>query len=102
MYKIKRIDIGSVAIYSFIMFLILGLIVFLPLGLLFSMISSFVPQSDEFSPFVFPIFSGVFLLLIPIFYAVFGTIANVIIAAVYNLISLKFGGVKIELDKVEI
>ena len=102
MYKLKKIDIASVALYSFIMFLILGLIVFLPMGLLFSVISSFVPQSDEFSPFIFPVFSGIFLVLIPIFYAVFGTITNVIIAAIYNLISIKFGGIKIELNKEEI
>jgi hypothetical protein len=102
MYKIKRFDIGSIALYSFIMFLILGLLVFLPIGLLFSIISNFVPQTDEFSPFIFPIFNGVFLFFIPIFYAVVGTITNVIIAVIYNLISVKFGGIKIELDKAEV
>jgi hypothetical protein len=102
MYKIKRFDIGSVALYSFIMFLILGLVIFLPMGLLFSVISNFAPQTDEFSPFILPVFSGVFIIIIPIFYAVFGTITNVIIAAIYNLISMKFGGIKIELDKLEI
>lgn len=100
MFQLKKIDIGSVALYSFIMFLILGLIIFLPLGLMFSLISSFIPDAGEFESEMIPIFSGVFIIIIPLFYAVFGTITNVIIAFVYNLISLKFGGIKLTVEKL--
>jgi hypothetical protein len=101
MFQIRKIDVGSVAIYSFLMFLILGLIIFLPLGLMFSLISSFIPDSGELSPYFLPFFGGVFMLLIPIFYAVVGTITNVIIVLIYNLISVKFGGIKVNLDEIQ-
>ncbi|MCB0742300.1 MAG: hypothetical protein H6613_09170 [Ignavibacteriales bacterium] len=100
MFQLKKIDIGSVALYSFIMFLIFGLIIFLPLGLMFSLVSSFIPDSGEFDRGILPIFSGVFIVIIPLFYAVFGTITNVIIAFVYNLLSLKFGGIKLTFEKL--
>ena len=100
MHQIKRIDIGSVALYSFLMLLLLGLIIFLPIGLIFSIVSSFVPHSDEFGPFIMPFFSGIFIFLIPLFYAIAGTITNVIIVAVYNLLSVKFGGIKVDLEKI--
>ena len=101
MFQIKKIDVASVALYSFIMFLILGLLIFLPLGLMFSLISSFIPDSGEFDSEMLPIFSGIFIIIIPIFYAVFGTIMNVIIVFIYNLLSMKFGGIKIQLEKTE-
>lgn len=100
MFQIKKIDIGSVALYSFIMFLILGLIVFLPMGLMFSLISSFIPDNGEFNYGILPIFSGIFIIIIPLFYAVFGTIMNVIIVFIYNLISMKFGGIKLTVEKI--
>ena len=100
MYKLKNIDIGSVALYSFIMFLILGLIIFLPLGLLFSFISNFIPDTGEIDTSIFPFFSGIFMVIIPLFYAVFGTIMNVIIVALYNFLSLKFGGIKLTIEKL--
>ena len=100
MFQIKKIDIGSVALYSFIMFLILGLLIFLPIGLMFSIISKFIPDTGELDTSVFNIFSGIFIIIIPIFYAIFGTIMNVIIVFIYNLISKKFGGIKLSIQKL--
>jgi hypothetical protein len=37
----------------------------------------------------------------PIFYAVFGTIVNIIIVLCYNLLSLKLGGIKFNLEKID-
>ena len=101
MFQIKKIDISSVALYSFIMFLILGLIIFIPLGLLFSLISNFIPDTGEFDTGVFNIFSGIFIIIVPIFYAVFGTIMNVLIVFIYNIISMKFGGIKLSIQKLD-
>lgn len=100
MFQLKKIDIGSVALYSFLMFLILGLIIFLPLGIFFSIMSSFIPHSSQVPSELFPIFGGMFFLIMPIFYAVFGTIVNILIVLCYNLLSLKLGGIKIDLEKV--
>jgi hypothetical protein len=101
MYKIKRIDIPSAALYSFIVFLILGIIIFLPIGILFSVVSNVVPQTGLSSPFYLPVFSGVFFILAPVFYAFAGMITSVVITVIYKLISLKLGAIKLELKKVE-
>jgi hypothetical protein len=100
MYQLKKIDIGSVALYSFLMFLILGLIIFLPFGIIFSILSSFIPQTGDVPSEIFPIFGGMFFILMPIFYAVFGTILNVLVVLCYNLLSLKLGGIKFDLAKI--
>jgi hypothetical protein len=101
MFQLKKIDIGSVALYSFIMFLFLGLIIFLPLGLMFSLISNFIPDTEELGSGFLPIFSGIFIIIVPLFYAVFGTIMNVIIVLIYNLLSIKFGGIKLTIEKLD-
>ena len=100
MFQIKKIDIGSVALYSFLMFLILGLLIFIPIGLMLSFLSHFIPDTGEFNTSALNIFSGIFIIIIPIFYAVFGTIINVIIVFIYNLLSMKFGGIKLSLQKL--
>ena len=99
MFSLKSIDIASLALYSFLMYLILGLIIFLPLGFFFSIVSNFLPDTGEFDSMILPFFGGIFLILIPLLYAVFGTIMNVIIVIIYNLLSKKFGGIKIELSR---
>jgi hypothetical protein len=38
----------------------------------------------------------------PIIYSVMGTIMNTIIALIYNLLSLKLGGIKLSLRKIEV
>ena len=101
MFQLKKIDIGSVALYSFIMFLILGLIILLPLGFIISLASSFMPDSGELDSGVLPIFSGIFIIIIPLFYAIFGTIINVLVAFIYNLVSIKFGGIKLTFEKLD-
>ncbi|MBK7105130.1 MAG: hypothetical protein IPH62_07595 [Ignavibacteriae bacterium] len=100
MYQIKKFDIGSVALYSFILYLILTFIILLPIGLFLSFVSNFIPNSDELETGVLPFISGIFILILPIFYAVIGTVINVIVVAIYNLISKKFGGIKFELENV--
>ncbi|MBK8944401.1 MAG: hypothetical protein IPM32_03925 [Ignavibacteriae bacterium] len=100
MYQIKKFDIGSVALYSFILYLILTFIILLPIGLILSFVSNFIPNSDELETGVLPFISGIFIFILPIFYAVIGTVINVIVVAIYNLISKKFGGIKFELQNV--
>ena len=101
MFQLKKIDLGSVVLYSFIMFLLLGLIIFLPLGLMFSLISSFIPDTGDIEPGMLNVFSGIFIIVIPLIYAVFGTIMNVLIAFIYNLLSVKFGGIKLTVEKLD-
>lgn len=101
MYKIKSFDIGSVALYSFLLYLILGLIILLPLGLVMSVLSGFMQNTGEFDSGIFSFLEGIFILIIPIFYAVLGTIFNLVIVVIYNLLSKKFGGIKVEIENVD-
>ena len=76
MYKIKSFDLGSVLLYSFLMYLILGFIIFIPIGIIFSIVSNFIPDTGDFDSSIFPFFGGIFIILIPIFYAVAGWFNN--------------------------
>ncbi len=101
MYQLRKINLGSVAIYSFILIFILGLLIMLPFGLINMFIASFAPR--EFPPphFIFPFGAGViFYLFFPVIYAIMGSIFNVILAWIYNLISAPLGGIKFDLEKI--
>ena len=101
MYQLKKINLGSVAVYSFILIFILGLLIMLPFGLVSLFIASFAPRQFPPPHFIFPFgFGVIFYLFFPVVYAVAGTILNVILALVYNLISAPLGGIKFNLDKV--
>jgi len=100
MYQVKKIDLPTVALYSFLMFLIMGLLLALPFGLLFSFIGDSIPDLGGEEMGMLSFFSGIFLIIIPVFYAVFGTLINVLIVLCYNLLSVKLGGIKIDLKKL--
>jgi hypothetical protein len=51
-------------------------------------------------PTLFPFFSGIFLVILPLIYSFFGTVMNVIIALAYNLISIKLGGLKFSVEEI--
>ncbi len=101
MFQLKKIDVSSVALYSFIMFLIISLILIIPFGLFFTFLSSVIPESSEYPSEAFSIFSGVFIIILPLFYAVMGTIVNVLVALLYNALSKKFGGIKLTVEKLD-
>jgi hypothetical protein len=99
MYQLRKIDLGTVALFSFLMYLILSLIFFLPFGIFMSIITNFLPDTGQPQMHIFRFFGGIFIVLIPIFYAVVGTIINVIISLCYNLLSIKLGGIRFSLEK---
>ena len=100
MYQLKKIDLPTVALFSFLLFFIIALIFISPIVLLMTMIGEAMPEvaGTEFD--FIPFFSGIFLLIIPLFYAVLATIINVIIVLCYNFFAQRFGGIKIDLHKV--
>jgi len=103
MYSLKKLDITSVALYSFVMILIISLVFIIPFGLFFMAVYSFLPETGlpagDFDG-VFPALGWGLVVLIPIIYALIGTITNVLIALLYNLLSKKLGGIKFSLEKV--
>lgn len=104
MYRIKHFDLPSVALYSFILIFIVCLLFIIPFGLIFSYFAKLAQNNmpgfeEQFFPFMN--FGFLFFFIITIVYAVIGAIVNTIIALIYNLLSLKLGGIKVTLDKVE-
>ena len=100
MYQLKKIDLGTVAIYSLIMLFIISFLFTLPFGLMFSVISKLIPQNEPELSGIFPMFGVLFIFILPIFYSVVGTAINVLIALCYNLLSIKLGGIKFDLKKL--
>lgn len=99
--KLRKLSLDSVATYSAIMWFVGSLIILLPFGLFFSFLGSVMP-SDEFgnSSGVFMQGFGLFYMLVmPFFYAIVGTIINIIIAAIYNALSSKLGGMKFYIEE---
>ena len=104
MYKIKHLDLATVALYSFVMTLIISVIIFIPVGLFFTAMIKLAQDSmPGFDQQMFPLanFGFLFFLFAAIFYAVIATIVNTIIALVYNILSLKLGGIRIKMETVE-
>ncbi len=99
MFEIKKFDIGSVAIISAIFFLIMGIFIALPFGAI-GFIINLIGHSTGLNDFPTS-FGFVFVFTIPVFYAIVGTLMNVIMALIYNLIAQKLGGLKMELVKIE-
>lgn len=105
MFQLKKIDIATVALYSFLIFFILGIIIFIPFGLLGIFMSHLLSYGEwrHIAPHnFFPIFGSIFILVMPIFYGIIGMIVNIFITLIYNLLSIKLGGIKVQLEKIAI
>ena len=103
MYRIKRFDLATVALYTFVMTFIISLIFMIPLGLFISAMGEMAQQSmpgygDSF--FSIADFGILFFIFLAVAYSVFATIIYTIIALLYNLISIKLGGIKIDVEKL--
>jgi hypothetical protein len=70
-------------------------LLFMPLFLLLSVITSRLPHSQGGLPLVFGI--G-FALAAPVIYAVMGFLIGVIGAAIYNLVAKLVGGIEVEVE----
>ena len=108
MYQVRSINLGSVALYSFLIFFILGLVFVLPMGCMGYLFSSLAPSlppdqtgGQALNPDALMGFLGAgFILAMPFLYGIMGAVMNTLLALVYNLLSMKLGGLKIELEKV--
>ena len=104
MYRIKHFDLATVALYTFVMTFIISLIFMIPLALIFSAMGEMAQQSmPGYADSFFPVanFGILFFLLLAVAYSVFATIIYTIIALLYNLLSIKLGGIKIAVEKLD-
>jgi hypothetical protein len=101
MYRIKHFDLATVALYSFAMTLIIGLIILIPVGLFLSAMGDLAQESMPGTDmFPFAQYGILFFIAIAFVYSIFATIIYTIIALLYNLLSLKLGGIKINVEKI--
>jgi hypothetical protein len=104
-FEVRRIPVWPVMRVVFIIFLIIGIIVGLMYGFMVSSFGLLLSALGE-SPLDegFPLIGNLGFLMIPIFaifYAVFGTIAAVIWAVIYNITASVVGGIELELEEKE-
>jgi hypothetical protein len=92
---IKRIAVLKLAIFQGCMMAVLGVILALCFLLFGSMFASLAGNSQAAGMMA----GGIFMLiLLPIMYGVFGFIAGLIGAAIYNLIAGMVGGIELEVE----
>ena len=96
MVQIKRIGIKQTAKFFAVYYFLMSLIFILPIFLITLLIGSI--SSTNTSP-VPGIFGGVFLIFVPIFYAVIGYTMVACGSWFYNVIAKKIGGVEFEFDQ---
>ncbi len=104
MYRLKHLDIGSVAVYSFLLIFAVGLLFMLFFGMInWLFIQPMQQMAGGPSPRFFPPFAfhSFFLVIFPLIYAIFGALFNVVLALIYNLVAKALGGLKIELERVD-
>jgi len=99
MYQLKKINIGSVAVYSFILIFVLSIVLMLPFGAIVLFLRSMAGNALAPRHSIMPFGLG-FYIFFPIIYAIIGTIINVFIVFIYNLLSASMGGIKIKLEKI--
>jgi hypothetical protein len=90
--SITRIEPGQLALVMGVMNALLGIL----FAILMFCISLLVPKGPA-SPFG-SLGSGFFLILIPIFYGIFGYIGGFIGAFIYNFVANTVGGVKVTIS----
>lgn|SRR5690606_27192425 len=91
--RIDRLSLGQTAKVMGALYLLFGVI----FAVLFGLVSTVVPTS-EMGDGSF-MFGGIFLIMMPLMYGVFGLISGFLVAFFYNMVSGLTGG--LELDLVE-
>ncbi len=105
MYQLKKLDLGSVALFTFLLTIVVYFLFCIPFALLMGLISSLAgKQAQAQTPF--PLAGGFFFVIfgiaMPIGVAIMQTAINLLMAALYNFFSKKFGGIKFEMEKIAV
>lgn len=98
MTQIKRIGVKQTAKVAAVCYFLISLVFVLPIGIVTLLLGSSSKGSAGFPA----IFGGVFLLVLPVIYAVLGFVMVAISAALYNFVAKHVGGVEIELNSEDI
>ncbi|MFA8343174.1 MAG: hypothetical protein ACEPO8_09430 [Rhodothermaceae bacterium] len=96
MFEIKRLDVSSIAKITAVLYFILGLVVMVPIIFL----TLLTDRSISFSSGSIGAMLAV-IIIVPVLYSIIGTVFSAVITAMYNYFAKSFGGIKLQLDKVE-
>ncbi len=100
MFAVKKIDLGSVALYSFLIGYILTFVFAFIIWSLLSIMPLLTPTMET-QMGLFKSMGFLFVIFIPVFYGIVIALTNVILALIYNLLSRYFGGIKVELTQIQ-
>lgn len=93
MRRVKRFGVYQTAKVSAIIYTVCSAVILIPIGLMMSMFGGNSGVSG-----VFPLGGGVFFLVLPLIYGIFGFIFTAIGCAVYNLVAKWTGGIEVEVE----
>lgn len=98
MYKLMKLNIHDVALHSFVVYLVLGIIFLIPLGII-TMTATDEAVSAGYEPFLSrEALPALLIFLFPFIYALLGTCINTLLALLLNFFSKKSGGININLE----
>lgn len=98
--RLTHVDPIKLGITLGIIYGIISLVIIVPLFLIISLIGAATAIKSNGQAFP-AIFSGVFIIFLPIIYAVMGFIGGVITAFIYNLAAKWTGGVEFTTQEVQ-
>lgn len=96
MVQVKKIGIKQTAKVVAVFYFLISLIFVIPISLITILVGSFANQD---SGLLSTAFGGLFLLLLPLFYAVIGFLMVALVSLIYNAIAKRIGGVEIDLEE---
>ncbi len=95
--RLARISPLQLGIVLAVLYAVLSLIVILPLGAISMAGGAFMQHHGTHSGGA-TLFTGVFLFLLPVLYAVLGFVVGVLVAAIYNLVASFTGGIEVTVE----
>lgn len=94
MYKIRKIDIPTLAFTVTLIYLILGLLLAIVISIL-KITGLRIPQAQALASLNY----SQIILLYPVAYAIGGLVVSIVVGFIYNLVSQLTGGVSVQLEK---
>ena len=104
-YYVKRISVRSVGVYTFLIVFIVMFVLTLLLWPLYYAVFKMMPVDSTIAAGAFnpaALFAEpVLMIILPILCALFAAMVGIIMAIVYNLLSIRMKGIKIHLVRIE-
>ena len=95
MYKLFKLNIHDVAVHSFFIYLILGLMFIIPLCVITTAVSDEAVSAGYNSFFTSDVIPALLIFVFPFVYALLGTLLNTVLAILFNIFSKRSGGARL-------